>query len=114
MSEAGRKILCRLCDIADGGAKGFEIGEGPEAFEFFIARKGARIYAYENSCPHTGGPLDWTPDRFICKESGHILCATHGALFRLETGQCLAGPCVGERLRALRVSIDGEDIVLGS
>ena len=112
MSDAVRRILCRLADISDGGSKGFEICEGPTAFEFFIARKGARIYAYENSCPHTGGPLDWTPDRFIDGDSGHILCATHGALFRVETGECLAGPCVGDWLRALRVSIDGEDIVL--
>ena len=112
MSDAVRRILCRLADIPDGGSKGFEIGEGPTAFEFFIARKGARIYAYENSCPHTGGPLDWTPDRFIDGDSGHILCATHGALFRVETGECLAGPCVNDWLRALRVSIDGEDIVL--
>ena len=112
MSDAVRRILCRLADIPDGGSKGFEIGEGPTSFEFFIARKGARIYAYENSCPHTGGPLDWTPDRFIDGDSGHILCATHGALFRVETGECLAGPCVGDWLRALRVSIDGKDIVL--
>ena len=112
MSDAVRRILCRLADIPDGGSKGFEIGEGPTAFEFFIARKGARIYAYENSCPHTGSPLDWTPDRFIDGDSGHILCATHGALFRVETGECLAGPCVGDWLCALRVSIDGQDIVL--
>ena len=111
MSAPEGKILCRLSEIPDGGSKGFEIGDGPQAFEFFIARKGERIYAYENSCPHTGGPLDWTPDRFIDKETGHILCATHGALFRLETGQCLAGPCIGDWLRALRVSIDGENIV---
>ncbi len=112
MSATVREIVCRLADIPDGGSKGFEIGEGPQALVFFVARKGARIYAYENSCPHTGGPLDWTPDRFIDKQSGHLLCATHGALFRVETGECLAGPCVGDRLRALRVSIDGEHIVL--
>ena len=112
MSNSVRNILCRLADIPDGGSKGFEIGEGPQAFVFFIVRKGARIYAYENSCPHTGGPLDWTPDRFIDKQSGHLLCATHGAQFRVETGECLAGPCVGDRLRALHVSIDGEHIVL--
>ena len=111
MSDPGRRILCQFSDIPDGGSKGFEVGEGLQAFEFFIARKGEQIYAYENSCPHTDGPLDWTPDRFIDKESGHILCATHGALFRVETGECLAGPCSGDWLRALRVSIDGEDIV---
>ena len=97
MSDFKGKVLCRLDDIPDGGSKGFEIGEGPQAFEFFVVRKGERLYAYENSCPHTGGPLDWTP---------------HGALFRFETGQCLVGPCIGDWLRALRVFIDGENIIL--
>ena len=38
MSDAVRRMLCRLADIPDGGSKGFEIGEGPTAFEFFIVR----------------------------------------------------------------------------
>ena len=37
-----------------------------------------------------------------------ILCATHGALFRIEDGHCLSGPCVGESLTPLPVSIEGE------
>ena len=112
MSNIERKVLCDLTDIADGGSKGFEISVGNSQFELFVARKGNYVYAYENSCPHTGGPLDWTPDQFIDNESGHILCATHGALFRVETGQCLAGPCNGDWLRALSVSLDGSKIFL--
>jgi len=112
VSDLDWKILCRLSDIPDGGSKGFTFGEGAGAFEMFVTRKGERVYAYENSCPHTGGPLDWTPDKFIDGDSGHILCATHGALFRVETGECLAGPCAGDWLRALRVDIEGDEIVL--
>ena len=112
MSESSRRILCRLADVPDGGSKGFTLGKGPSAFELFVTRKGARVYAYENSCPHTGGPLDWTPDKFIDSDSGHILCATHAALFSVETGACLAGPCAGDWLRALRVDIENGDIVL--
>jgi nitrite reductase/ring-hydroxylating ferredoxin subunit len=26
------------------------------------------------------------------------MCSTHGALFRVEDGVCLAGPCQGDRL----------------
>ena len=112
MNSIKRKVLCKLTDIDDGGSKGFEIGVGDTQIELFVARKGNCIYAYENSCPHTGGPLDWTPDQFIDKESGHILCATHGAIFSLQTGQCLAGPCSGDWLRALSVSLDGNEIFL--
>ena len=112
MNKTGFKFLCRFSDIPDGGSKGFTLGEGPTAFELFITRKGGRVYAYENSCPHTGGPLDWTPNKFMDSDSGHILCATHAALFRVETGECLAGPCAGDWLRALRVDIEDGEIFL--
>ena len=49
----------------------------------FVVRTGATVRAYENSCPHTGGPLDWVPDQFLTREKDMILCATHGALFRI-------------------------------
>ncbi len=112
MCKTSRKFLCHLSDIPDGSSKGFTIGEGPGAFELFVTRKGERIFAYENSCPHTGGPLDWMPDKFIDRDSGHILCATHAALFRVETGECLAGPCAGDWLRALSVDIEDGKILL--
>jgi nitrite reductase/ring-hydroxylating ferredoxin subunit len=37
------------------------------------------------------------------------LCQYHGALYRPDDGICVAGPCVGSRLRQLPVTvIDGE------
>jgi len=30
-----------------------------------------------------------------------IQCATHGALFLIESGECIAGPCAGQSLTAL-------------
>ena len=68
--------------------------------------------AYENACPHTGGPLDWVPDRFLAPGKDMILCATHGALFRIEDGYCLAGPCAGERLTPLPVHIVGGTVAV--
>ena len=73
----------------------------------FVVRTGDAVQAYENACPHTSGPLDWVPDQFLTRERDMILCATHGALFRIEDGHCLSGPCVGENLTPLPVSIEG-------
>ena len=62
-----------------------------------------------NSCPHTGGPLDWVEDQFLDLDRRHILCATHGALFRIEDGHCLAGPCKGKGLTAVAIVVaEGE------
>jgi nitrite reductase/ring-hydroxylating ferredoxin subunit len=109
MSAAGGeqpgRLLCRLADIPDPGSRGFELEEGP----IFLVRRGAVLAAYVNSCPHTGGPLDWVEDQFLDLERRRILCATHGALFRLEDGECLAGPCKGKGLTPVAITVtEGE------
>ncbi len=63
------------------------------------APEGVRVY--RNRCPHRGTPLDWQPGRFLDREGRHLVCATHCALFRLEDGHCVAGPCAGDALEAL-------------
>jgi len=108
-NQAG-EILCRLDEIADGAAKGFELGDGPEAcepLEIFVVRAGPRAYAYRNVCPHTGSPLDWQPDDFMSEDASHVMCHTHGALFEIADGFCIAGPCAGDRLRPVAIEIDG-------
>ena len=104
-APVSRRALCRLDAIPDPGSRGFAIGTEAGTISLFLVRAGGTVAAYENSCPHTGGPLDWVPGRFLTREKDRILCATHGALFRIADGACLSGPCAGERLRALPVSI---------
>lgn len=105
-------FLCRLADIPDGGGKGFWFGEDARRFGVFLIRMGEAVFAYANSCPHLGSPLDWRPDRFLDRDGRHILCATHGALFRIEDGFCLSGPCAGERLRPVAIARRGTAIYL--
>jgi nitrite reductase/ring-hydroxylating ferredoxin subunit len=35
-----------------------------------------------------------------------IQCSSHGALFEIDTGLCLAGPCPGARLRPIELRIE--------
>jgi nitrite reductase/ring-hydroxylating ferredoxin subunit len=100
--------LCRLAEIPDPGSRGFELGERA----IFVVRRGALLKGYLNSCPHTGGPLDWVEHQFLDYERAHILCATHGALFRLEDGHCLAGPCAGKALSPVDLAIVGGEVRL--
>lgn len=99
-------ILCRLDELPDGEARGFSIGEGAAERELFIVRKGQRVFVYENACPHTGATLDWQPDVFLDVEKRFIQCATHGALFRIEDGFCVHGPCIGGHLTALPARVE--------
>lgn len=73
--------------------------------DVLVVRQGSRVAAYENSCPHVGTPLDWTPDEFLDRTRRYLVCATHGALFRLGDGVCVAGPCQGDQLERWPVTL---------
>jgi len=92
-------------EIADGAARGFTVGTAPSRVRIFAVRRGDAIHAYVNRCPHVGTPLDWSPDEFLDRDGRHIVCATHGALFRVDDGFCVAGPCSGDRLEPFPVAV---------
>jgi naringenin degradation protein FdeD len=98
------RALCRLDELADGASKGFPAPAGGFT-GLFAVRQGDAVFVYVNSCPHIGTPLDWMPDRFLSADGRRIVCATHGADFRIEDGECLRGPCFGERLEAVMIQI---------
>ena len=70
-----------------------------------MVRRGEHVTAFVNSCPHTGVSLNWSPHQFLDVEGEFIQCSLHGALFRLDDGYCVRGPCVGQSLHALRVTL---------
>ena len=105
--------LCRLDEIAEPGGRGFQVDRSGELRAIFVVRHGGRVVAYENSCPHLGSPLDWVPDRFLDHAKRYILCATHGAVFRISDGYCLGGPCAGKHLKRVPIRIDQGSIYLG-
>jgi nitrite reductase/ring-hydroxylating ferredoxin subunit len=108
---AGRR-LCRVDDVPEGGGRGFRFSTGGDFEAFIVVRKGGALYAYVNACPHMGTPLDFLLDRFLDRDGKHLLCATHGARFRIEDGFCVAGPCAGKRLRAAAVDVAAGVIIL--
>ncbi|MEQ8667421.1 MAG: Rieske 2Fe-2S domain-containing protein [Rhodospirillales bacterium] len=107
MTTARRLALCALEDITDGGSAGFAVdrGDGSTLGIMAIRRIGG-IHLYENACPHIGTPLDFTPGQFLDLEREYILCSTHGALFRIEDGHCISGPCAGDELTSIKAAIE--------
>ena len=104
------RVLCRLDDIPDGGARGF--GPSPGGFTgLFAVRRGGTVHVYVNACPHIGIPLNLLPDRFLDGAGREIVCAAHGARFRVEDGFCVAGPCAGQDLEAVPARLDAAGTV---
>ncbi|MBU8542948.1 MULTISPECIES: Rieske (2Fe-2S) protein [Roseomonadaceae] len=113
MSEvaADERVLCRLADIPDGESRGFSPAVG--AFTgLFAVRRGEQVFVYVNSCPHVGLPLDPAPHRFLDAKRSAIICAAHGARFRIEDGECTSGPCYGESLEAVPARLDAAGQVI--
>ncbi|MEH6577422.1 MAG: Rieske (2Fe-2S) protein [Amphritea sp.] len=101
-------ILCQLNDIAENTTKGFELAER----KLFAVRQEGEIYLYENRCPHRGIPLEWMPDTFLDADKQFIQCSTHGALFKIDSGLCIAGPCNGDNLRPIPFEVIDQQIVI--
>ena len=102
--------VCRGEDLAEGNTAKFRIGEGKDAREGFVVRHGGNLHAYRNECRHIPMTMDWVENRFLSRDRCWIQCATHGALFLIEDGECIAGPCAGQSLKAIACREDGQGI----
>jgi 8-oxo-dGTP diphosphatase len=71
-----------------------------------VATQDGDARAYRNVCPHVPIPLDRGGEPLLTEE-GFLACRNHGALFDVENGLCVAGPCAGEFLEAIPVEPRG-------
>lgn len=100
------KFLCQLEEIANPDSRRFHIEDGGAGLDIMVIRRGDQVFGYINSCPHTGVCLDWQPGQFLNMDNTLIICATHGAEFRIEDGYCVGGPCAGDHLTPVTLLID--------
>jgi nitrite reductase/ring-hydroxylating ferredoxin subunit len=88
--------LCASGDLVSAGpAVPFDVMYLGQTSRAFAVRYQGQVHAYLNRCTHVPMELDWQPNQ-VFDHSGHwLLCATHGAVYRPETGACAGGPCRG-------------------
>ena len=113
-AESEKTVLLESMELAEGGSRGFRLPAEAGGAEGFAVRRGEAIFAYVNRCPHTGAPLDWSPDQFLNADGSYIICAMHGALFEIESGRCIHGPCVNQLLEPLSVEVEEGRLLLRS
>ena len=118
----GDVAVAALNEFADGDYRVFSI----DGVEVGVFRLGDKILAYENVCPHAGGPVcqgqifrkveeALTPDMRsagLCfSDTRHLVCPWHGFEFNLETGCHPGDPRV--RLTPVKVTVRGGQIYVG-
>lgn len=102
--------VCRFDELSDPDSREFNYNEG--SGRGFIVRKGKSVFAYQNYCMHVGHALNWKPNKFLTRDGKHIICAAHGAIYEIDNGLCIGGPCPGKKLRPLELEVrDGVVVV---
>jgi nitrite reductase/ring-hydroxylating ferredoxin subunit len=107
--------------FADGDYKIFVVGKQ----EVGVFRIGDRLVAYENICPHAGGPVcqgkvfnrveeiltdEKKSEGLRFAGERHVICPWHGYEFNLETGCHPADKKI--RLKPVPVELRGDQIYL--
>ena len=103
--------VCQLDELAAAGAVEFRLPCGSPGF---VLARPRGPQAFLNHCPHLGLELNWQPGQFMDVDRCFIQCATHGALFNPDSGLCIAGPCQGDRLQALELKVDGDQVLVAA
>ena len=111
MSEPQAHVLCRVDELPESGSRGFD-PQGRGQASVFAVRRGDLLRVYIDSCPHHGTPMAWRRDAYLNAAGDHIVCAAHGALFEIDTGRCVLGPCLGDQLQPVVWHTAGEELVI--
>lgn len=97
--------ICMMEDIPEREARAFETVNGDT---IFITQRDGCFYAYQNLCPHLQVELEFLENQFLDRDQEYIECSTHGALFQVETGHCISGPCVGQSLEKVAITVHSD------
>lgn len=96
-------IIVAKSGFKDLTTRTFEQRIGGKIFQGFVVKKNDKFYAYQNLCQHLPITLDLKDNQFFSHDKRFLQCHMHGALYEVESGLCVSGPCHGAKLIALEV-----------
>ncbi len=71
-----------------------------------LIKDGNTVKAYHNNCPHQNVPLNEAYKIDVNPFEKTIKCSVHDAFFKIENGECIAGPCRNESLTRISIRMD--------
>jgi len=105
--------IARTGELGPGETKKFLLECEGQEIEGFLLNYAGELHAYVNRCRHVPMSLDWVENQFFTEDGRFVQCATHGAYYRPETGECVAGPPCGRSLVRIPLAVEGDAIVAG-
>jgi nitrite reductase/ring-hydroxylating ferredoxin subunit len=107
----GSAVVARVGELQPGHTKKFTLQWHGREEECFVVNHGGQLYAYVNRCCHVPMSMDWIENQFMTEDKQYILCATHGACYQPDTGECVSGPPFGKFLTGVPLTISGDDVI---
>ncbi|MBU2986337.1 Rieske (2Fe-2S) protein [Saccharophagus degradans] len=98
--------ICKVNALSNGESLSFTLNDTP----CFITKHDDQFFAYQNACPHLGVTMEWQPNSFLDSDKELIQCSMHGALFLIDSGECVYGPCQGKALTPIKISQQGDTV----
>jgi len=95
----------RLDELPVGTTRKFVLQRDGRELDAFVLHHAGGLVAYVNRCCHIPMTMDWVENQFLSDDGRHILCATHGALYQPASGECIAGPPLGQCLTPVPLEI---------
>lgn len=100
--------LCNASDLVDSAqAVPFDVVYSGQTCRGFAIRYEGQAHAYLNRCAHVPMEMDYQPNRFFDDSGQWLVCATHGAIYQPDTGECRGGPCSGHLVKIDLSEYDG-------
>jgi nitrite reductase/ring-hydroxylating ferredoxin subunit len=97
--------VVRSAELSAGQSRKFHLLVEGQDEECFVVNFRGRFFAYVNRCRHVPISLDWVDNQFFTADGNFLQCATHGAKYLPDTGECVAGPPCGKFLHQLPVLV---------
>ncbi|MGY3608844.1 MULTISPECIES: Rieske (2Fe-2S) protein [unclassified Bradyrhizobium] len=110
--------VCPADAIERGSARGFSLSRIDESgesrpFPIVVVRTvGNDYHGYVNRCPHDGVWLNIRAGEFFSPDRAFLRCGRHGAIFEIDSGFCIDGPCNGRALEPVALAVIGGDVCL--
>lgn len=114
MSDSLREV-CARGDLVRGRVRTCALPRSPEGFPreaMVIEDMTGVVRAFINECKHLPIPLDAGSGEYLTEDGMFFLCSTHGAMYRVDDGYCIEGPCQGSSLNPLPVVIENGRVFL--
>jgi nitrite reductase/ring-hydroxylating ferredoxin subunit len=97
--------IARHDELAPGTTKKFLLQRDGQELEGFLVNAGGVLHAWVNRCRHVPMSLDWVDNQFFTADGRFLQCATHGAYYLPDTGECVAGPPCGKALHRVPITV---------